>query len=112
VEVFTDPLWVFVLTLCHGVFRFVPLEWLAVLFGFAVSVGGVALAGAAAIRLGRLQGHAHVLHRPARRRGWYTGIRFRAELVIAVIGLSWALISGASFRDTSPGINYHNRDRE
>lgn len=56
VEVYTDPLWVAILTLAYGVFRFIPLEWWSVLLGLVFTGAGVAFGGLTAMRLGARHG--------------------------------------------------------
>jgi arabinofuranosyltransferase len=56
VEVYTDPLWVFLLTVITGIFRFISVEWCAVVLGLAFTVGGVTLGGRASAKMGSLTG--------------------------------------------------------
>jgi arabinofuranosyltransferase len=52
VEVYSDPLWVALLTITHEMVPFVSLEWLSVVLGLAGTATGVVLGGRAMQRLG------------------------------------------------------------
>ena len=52
VEVYSDPLWVFLLALTHEIAPFLSLEWLSIFIGLAGTGLGVVLAGRAMQRLG------------------------------------------------------------
>ena len=52
VEVYSDPLWMFLLAVTHEVVPFISLEWLSVLLGLGFTGLGVALSGRAMQRLG------------------------------------------------------------
>ena len=52
VEVYSDPLWVFLLAVMHEVLPFLSLEWLSVLLGLGGTASGVVLGGRAMQRLG------------------------------------------------------------
>jgi arabinofuranosyltransferase len=47
VEVYTDPLWVALLTVFSGVFSFISVQWWSVILGLVTSGGGFWLAGLA-----------------------------------------------------------------
>ena len=53
VEVYTDPLWLALLTVVSGIFRFVSVEWWSVLLGLGFTVAGFALASVGAAGLSR-----------------------------------------------------------
>jgi arabinofuranosyltransferase len=52
VEVYSDPLWVFLLAVMHEVLPFLSLEWLSVLLGLGGTASGVVVGGRAMQRLG------------------------------------------------------------
>ena len=51
VEVYSDPLWLFLLTAIHGVLPFLSLEWTSVVLGIGFTAGGLVLGGRATQRL-------------------------------------------------------------
>lgn len=61
VEVYTDPLWVAILTVFRGLVPIVPIEWWSVVLGLASTVLGFVLGGRAAQRLGTALGASFVL---------------------------------------------------
>jgi len=61
VEVYSDPLWMFLLAGMHEVLPFINLEWLSVLLGLAGTASGVLLGGRAIQRLGGSRGDTPVL---------------------------------------------------
>ncbi len=52
VEVYSDPLWMFLLAAGHALVPFISLEWLSVLLGMGGTVAGVVLGGRAIQHLG------------------------------------------------------------
>ena len=52
VEVYSDPLWMFLLAITHEIVPFLSLEWLSVLLGLGFTGLGIVLAGRAMQRLG------------------------------------------------------------
>lgn len=61
VEVYSDPLWVFLLAGVHGVLPFISLEWTAVTLGLGFTASGVVLGGRATQQLGGSRGDAIVI---------------------------------------------------
>ena len=61
VEVYSDPLWLFLLAAIHGVLPFTSLEWTSVVLGLGFTAGGVALGGRATQRLVEIRNDGLVL---------------------------------------------------
>jgi arabinofuranosyltransferase len=61
VEVYSDPLWLFLQAGLHEVLPFISLEWLSVILGLCFTAGGVILGGRAIQRLGGSRGEGLVL---------------------------------------------------
>ena len=61
VEVYSDPLWLFLVAGFHEVFPFMSLEWLAVFLGLGTTGTGVVLSGRAIQRLGEQRGDGLVV---------------------------------------------------
>ena len=57
VEVDSDPLWLFTLTVLHEIFPFVALEWLSVILGLVCTGGGFLAGGRADPASGAARGH-------------------------------------------------------
>ena len=60
VEVYSDPLWLYLQAGLHEVLPFISLEWMSVVLGLGSTAGGVILAGRAIQRLGGSQGEGLV----------------------------------------------------
>jgi arabinofuranosyltransferase len=56
VEVYTDPLWVFILAIVTGIAPFIPIEWWSLLLGLAFAAGGFTFGGLSAMRLAERRG--------------------------------------------------------
>ena len=108
VEVYSDPLWLFLLAGLHGITPFLPIEWLAVLLGIGCTVAGVVLCGRAVQRLAGSRGDPAVLPVgllifsvvPA---VWeFTTSGLEMGMVFAWIGLSfWLLVRTEQRRDSA-----------
>ena len=61
VEVYSDPLWLYLEAAIHEVIPFASLEWTAVVLGMAGTVTGVVLSGRAVQRLGESRGEGLVV---------------------------------------------------
>ena len=61
VEVYSDPLWMFLIAAAREVLPFVSIEWLSVWFGLGFTAAGVLLGGRAIQRLGESRGDGLIL---------------------------------------------------
>ncbi len=60
VEVYSDPLWLYVQAVLHLVLPFISMEWMSVILGIVGTIGGVVLSGRAIQRLGESRGEGLV----------------------------------------------------
>jgi arabinofuranosyltransferase len=107
VEVYTDPLWVALLTVFYGVFRFIPLEWCSVVLGLLLTGVGVAFGGLTSMRLAARRGSPVVIPMGMLCVSVVAGTwdfatsGLETGLVFAWMGLSWWMVVRARGGETS-----------
>lgn len=104
VEVFTDPLWVAILSVAHFL-SFIPVEWWSVLLGLGAAVGGVVLGSRAAQLLGGLTERAGSVVLPIGMLAFvsvdavwdFATSGLETGLIFLWLGLAWWLLARKAF---------------